>query len=101
MSTLEERRRKPMGRVVLWFFVVGTAIAGLGFGYKMYEFFWALTRQEGFEFAGVHLIVYGLVAAGFLALLAHSFLRGHFSDIEAPKHEMLEREIESDRAEFE
>ena len=90
-----------MGRVVLWFFLIGTGLAGLGFGYKLHEFFWALSRQEGFEFAGIHLIIYGLVAAGFLMLLAHCFLRGHFSDIEAPKHEILAREIENDLAEFE
>ncbi len=100
MSNLEERRRQPLGRIVLWFFVIGTGIAGLGFGYKLHEFFWALQRQEGFEFAGIHLITYGLVAAGFLALLAHCFLGGHFSDIEAPKHDLLEREMRHDHAEF-
>ncbi len=48
--------------------------------------------EEGIQFAGVHLMPYCLVACGFLALLAHAFLKGHFADIERPKFEIIDRE---------
>ena len=94
---------QPTGRLRrAWiiFFFVGCAIAGVGFVYKLYEFFWALAGTEGFEFAGVHLVTYGLVASGFLLLLAYGFFKGHLSDIERPKYELLEHERAHDHAEF-
>lgn len=93
-------RRSPLHRVWLWVFLAGTLVAGLGFGFKLYEFFWALAGTEGFEFAGVHLITYGLVASGFLLLLVQGVLSGHFASIEDPKFELLEREERYDREEF-
>ena len=93
-------RRSPLRRFWLVFFLLGCAAAGAGFVYKLYEFFWDVTGTEGFEFAGVHLATYLLVAGGFLMLLVQGFLRGHFSDIERPKYEMLERERGYDHDEF-
>ncbi len=92
--------RSGLQRAWLIFFIAGCGVAGLGFFYKLYEFFWALTETEGFEFAGVHLVTYGLVAGGFLLLLAFSFFKGHFADIERPKYELLERELAHDHADF-
>jgi len=89
-----------MRRFWIAFFVVGCALAGLGFAYKLYEFFFDVAGRQGFEFAGAHLVTYALVAAGFLLLLLFAFLNGTFSDIERPKHELLERELRYDRDEF-
>ena len=89
-----------MRRFWIAFFAVGCTAAGLGFAYKLYEFFFDVVGREGFEFAGAHLVTYALVAAGFLLLLLFAFLHGHFSDIERPKHELLEKELRYDRAEF-
>jgi hypothetical protein len=101
MSTPPTKQpRSGLHRAWLIFFIVGCAVAGLGFFYKLYEFFWALTDTDGFEFAGVHLVTYGLVAGGFLMLLLYGFLKGHFSDIERPKYELLERERAYDHADF-
>ena len=97
---LAPRRRSPLRRFWLVFFIAGCAVAGAGFAYKLYEFFWDVSGTEGFEFAGVHLMTYLLVAGGFLLLLVSAFVRGHFSDIEAPKYEMLERERGRDHDEF-
>lgn len=98
--TEEQPKRSQLHRTWLWVFLAGAIIAGLGFGYKLYEFFWALTGVEGFDFAGVHLITYGLVAAGFLLLLINGVVSGHFGSIEEPKIEMLEREERYDREEY-
>ena len=98
MNTSEDTLRNDrLKRTWLWIFVGGTAIAGLAFANKLYEFFWKLTQVEGFEFAGVHLITYGLVAGGFLLLLVNGVLSGHFASIEDPKLDLIEREERYDR----
>jgi hypothetical protein len=91
---------KGPGRAFLLVFAVAIAIAGLGFAWKLFEFLEDLLAQNGLRFAGVHIAIYCLVAAGFLLLLLFTFLSGHFSDVERPKIEMLEREREHDRREF-
>jgi hypothetical protein len=92
----------PSGLHRFWLivFLLGTAVAGAGFVYKLREFFWGLSGTPGFEFAGIHLVTYGLVAGGFLALLLVTFLRGNLANIEAPKYELLESERRYDHAEF-
>lgn len=95
--------RDPGSRVhrfMVWTFGIVVAFAGLGFVYKLYEFFEDLSATEGLRFAGAHLLVYLLVAGGFMCLLGFAFLRGHFSDIEAPKYELIDREKSHDEAEF-
>lgn len=96
----EPPRRTSLQRTWLWVFLGGTLVAGMGFAFKLYEFFWALAGTEGFEFAGVHLITYGLVASGFLLLLVHGVMSGHFASIEEPKFELLEREERYDHDEY-
>jgi hypothetical protein len=92
--------RQPLRTFWLALFLVGSALAGAGFCYKLYEFFWDVSSTEGFEFAGVHLVTYLLVAGGFFLLLVHGFLRGHFADIERPKYDLLEQERQRDHQEF-
>jgi hypothetical protein len=94
-------RRQRRHRAMLWFFAVVIFMAAVAFGFKFYEFFMDLARQEGFRFAGAHLLTYLLVAAGFFLLLGFAFVTGHFADIEQPKHDMLEQERRYDAEEFE
>lgn len=79
-------------RWILGFFLFAIAISGVGFAWKIYEFADDLADQHGLRFAGVHLLAYAFVAAGFLSLLAYAFLKGHFRDIEEPKFDLLEKE---------
>ena len=92
--------RKRPARWVLAFFALVIVLAALAFGVKFYEFFVNLSAQEGFQFAGAHLLTYLLVAGGFFLLLAACFVGGHFADIEAPKHELLDSERAHDHADF-
>jgi len=93
-------RRSRTSRAMLVFFGVIIALAAFAFGFKFYEFFVDLSAQEGFRFAGAHLLTYLLVAGGFFLLLAYCFLTGHFADIERPKHDLLDSERDRDHAEF-
>jgi hypothetical protein len=88
-------RRGP-GRWVAWTFVAAALASGAGFGWKIHEFADDLLRDQGIGFAGAHLVAYAFVAAGFLLLLAGTFLRGHYADVEKAKFDMLEREIAHD-----
>lgn len=87
-------------KAAIAFFGVGTFAAGLGFVYKIHEFTDDLLAEEGIRFAGVHLLTYALVAAGFFSLLAFAYFSGHFADIEAPKHDLLQKEREHDLRDF-
>ena len=85
-------RRWVLGVTVFFVFA-----AGLTFAHKYYQFFQDLVDEAGIHFAGPHLMSYTLVVLGFLFLLVLAFLKGHFSDIERPKYEMLDLEIDHDR----
>ena len=85
---------------MLWFFGVACGLAGVGFAYKLHEFFVDALSKEGIGFAGPHLFTYGLVAFGYVLLLCAAFFRGHLADIEQPKFDLLERECRSDIDEF-
>jgi len=79
-------------RLTLGFFLLAMGVAGVGFSVKIVEFADDLTSEHGLQFAGAHLLTYGLIAAGFLLLLVLCFLSGHFKDVEEPKHDLLEKE---------
>jgi hypothetical protein len=83
-------------RFVLGFFLLAMGIAGAGFSFKIVEFADDLTAEHGLQFAGAHLLTYGLIATGFLILLVLCFLRGHFKDVEEPKYDLLEKERRHD-----
>ena len=83
---------------VHWMMGIFVTGAGLTFVYKFYQFFQDFADGAGIHFAGPHLVTYTLVAAGFLCLLLYAFLKGHFSNIEQPKYDLLEKEIAYDRA---
>jgi hypothetical protein len=100
-DALSTQPRDGARRWTLWFFFLVIFAAGLGFSYKLYEFIHDLLAEEGLRFAGAHILTYLLVAGGFFLLLLFAFLTGHFSDIEQPKYDLLEREKELDRRELE
>jgi hypothetical protein len=85
---------------LMWIFSFTIVAAAAAFGWKIYEFAHDLVATEGLRFAGAHLLTYVLVAGGFFMLLLFCFLRGHFSDIEKPKHDLLEQERRYDLREF-
>ncbi len=97
---IETSRQSVRRRWILRVFLVGAILSGVGFAVKIFEFLQDLLNSNGLHFAGAHLAVYAFVAGGFLLLLTYGFLKGHFSDIEKPKFDMLEREITNDRQEF-
>jgi hypothetical protein len=83
-------------RAILAVFLLAMGVAGVGFSVKLVEFAQDLTAESGLQFAGAHLLVYGLIALGFLMLLGLCFLRGHFKDLEEPKYDLLEKERRHD-----
>ena len=96
----DENTSPHLRRFLIAFFGTGSVVAGVGFCVKIHEFTDDLLAEEGIRFAGVHLLTYALVAVGFLLLLTFAFFSGHFSDIEAPKHDLLEQEREHDHRQF-
>ena len=74
--------------------------AGCMFVYKLFAFLKTIKRDELAGFAFDPIIVYALVAMGFLCLLAWAYLTGQFREIERPKYEMFRRFAEQERAEF-
>lgn len=92
------RTDAKLHRTMVWILGFVVIASGLAFVYKLYEFFHDLTNSDGLRFAGTHLLTYCLVAGGFLLLLLYAFLKGHFSDIERPKYELLDWEDRHDRA---
>lgn len=98
MSAPSERHGGPW-RVVHVFFVLACLVAGGMFIFKLFSFMRTIKRDELAGFAFDPIMTYALVALGFLCLLAWALLTGQFKDIERPKHEMLERFEEQERAE--
>lgn len=90
----------PARKVVLAGFVLAATAAGCMFTYKLFAFLTTIRRDELAGFAFDPIVVYGVVAVGFLFLLAWAFASGQFRDLERPKYEMLERireQLEAER----
>jgi hypothetical protein len=81
------------------FFVLAVTVAGCMFVYKLFAFLTTIRKDELAGFAFDPIVIYGIVAMGFLFLLAWAYLTGQFRDVERAKHEMLERFDEQERAE--
>ena len=86
-------------RWILGFFIMAVTVAGCMFTYKLFAFLKTIKRDELAGFAFDPIVIYALVALGFLCLLGWAFMSGQFHDIERPKYEMLERFAEQERAE--
>jgi len=81
-----------------FFFVVFVMTAGGLFCFKLHAFLSTIKKDELAGFAFDPIITYGFVASGFGFLLLWAYLSGQFRDVERPKHEMLERYYERERA---
>ena len=90
---------RTIRRAVLGFFVLAVTAAGCMFTYKLFAFLKTIKRDELAGFAFDPILIYALVAMGFLCLLAWAFLTGQFRDLERAKYDMLERFEEQERAE--
>jgi len=101
MSSLSRSHKEPGFGALHAFFVVAVLVAGCMFTFKVWSFVKTVARDELAGFASDPIIVYAFVALGFLFLLAWAYLSGQFRDIEAPKHEMLERWNAQERLEAE
>jgi hypothetical protein len=79
------------------FAAVVLVVGGLGFVFKMTEFAMTIVKEdvEGFGAAAIAIYLMGMVPIAFLTLWA--VLTGRFSDIEAPKHRLLELDAEIER----
>jgi len=99
--TVRESKDSPFGRGLHIFFVLAVLAAGCMFFYKLFAFLSTIRRDELAGFAFDPIVIYGVVAIGFLFLLAWAYLSGQFRDIERPKYEMFERFEEQERRELE
>lgn len=89
--------RRSVAAWSCWILLVATAAAGAGFVYKMIQFSREALTSEVASFAVVPVVVYILVALGFIALFFWALARGQFRDIEGPKYRLLESEERYDR----
>ncbi len=86
-------------RPILIFFVSAVTVAGCMFTYKLFAFLKTIRRDELAGFAFDPILTYGIVAMGFLCLLAWAFMAGQFRDPERAKYDMLQRFAEQERTE--
>ena len=95
--------RSAMDRPFLWaihgFFICAVLTAGCMFTYKLFEFMQTIKRDDLAGFAFDPIMIYGSVAMGFLFLLGWAYMTGQFRNVEQPKHDMLKRFDEQERAE--
>jgi len=96
-----EREKKSLTKTfVVGFMAVFILIPGaIGFGDKLYQFFHVLRVSDGGRFALLPIATYLLVSLGFVMVMIWGALKGMLSDVEGPKYQMLEREIELDAKE--
>jgi thiosulfate reductase cytochrome b subunit len=95
---LDTDRSARRGKLLLWgSMIVGIFAAGVAFAYKLAEFIFTLNSNSVQGFADVPVTVYFVVAAGWLVLLAWSYVTGKFKDIESSKWDMLRQETEYER----
>ena len=80
-------------------FVLAISVAGCMFIYKLFAFLQTIKKDELAGFAFDPIVIYFIVALGFLFMLAWAFASGQFRDIERAKYEMMERFEEQERAE--
>ena len=85
---------------ILIFFCGAITVGGCMFIFKLFQFLKTIRRDELAGFAFDPIVVYGVVAVGFLFMLAWAFLSGQFKDVEEPKYEMLRRFEEQEPSEL-
>ena len=95
---MSKAKNRPRTFITI-FFVSAVTAAGCMFAFKLFSFLKTIKRSELDGFAFDPIMIYAFVAVGFMFLLAWAFLSGQFRNIEQPKHDMLERFDEQERAE--
>ncbi len=83
--------------VTLAFAIIILTPSMIGFVMKFSEFIHTFQGDTQGAFAITPMVNYMLASAGFLCLLVWAGVNGAFHDMEAPKHTMLERELEMDK----
>lgn len=84
-----------LSRSQRWFFwsmLAAVLAGGCGFVYKLIQFAHEALESETASFAVAPIVVYMLVALGFVCLFTWGLLRGQWSDVEGPKQRLLENE---------
>ena len=94
MSTHPDRASRL---VVIWTMVVGIALAGVAFAYKIAGFIYTLSSPDFRGTFDVGVAVYFCVSAAWLCLLVWCLLSGKFKRMERAKYEILRQEEEYDR----
>jgi nitrogen fixation-related uncharacterized protein len=94
------KRRFTDGKLISVAIVaIAVGAAGLTFLFKLYEFVAASTTGILPGIVTATVLPYFCISAGFLLLAAWAWSRGHYKDIEQPKHDMLLQEEEYERLE--
>jgi hypothetical protein len=83
--------------LVIWTMVVGIALAGVAFAYKIAGFIYTLSSPDFRGTFDVSVTVYFCVSAAWLCLLVWCLLAGKFKRMEHAKYELLRQEEEYDR----
>ena len=83
--------------VLIWTMVVGVALAGVAFAYKVAGFICAVSSPDFRGTFEVGVTVYFCVSAAWLCLLVWCLLAGKFKRMESAKYELLRQEEEYDR----
>ena len=83
--------------LVIWTMVVGVALAGVAFAYKIAGFIFTLSSPDFRGTFDVGVVVYFCVSAAWLCLLVWCLLSGKFKRMEHAKYELLRQEEEYDR----
>lgn len=102
-STLREMEQKSgQASRALWIGTIAMAFIVLipsciGFGGKLYELFLLARTESDSGFALVPLCNYLLATAGFTCMLIWASMHGMFRNIEQPKFQFYDREIELDK----
>jgi len=83
--------------VVIWTMIVGVALAGVAFAYKIAGFIFTLSSPDFRGTFDVGVSVYFCVSAAWLCLLVWCLLSGKFKRMERAKFDLLRQEEEYDR----
>jgi len=84
-------------RVIIWTMIVGVALAGVAFAYKIAGFIFAVSTEDFRGTFDVGVTVYFFVSAGWLCLLSWCFMTGKFKEMERAKYDLLRQEEEYER----
>ena len=92
---------KPSDRgarlLLIWTMIVGVALAGVAFAYKIAAFIFTLSSADFRGTFDVGITVYFVVSAGWLCVLVWAFLTGKFKKMERAKYDLLRQEEEYER----